>query len=297
MKLSGCLVALVTPFHGDGTVDEPALRALVRRQLEEGTDGIVPCGTTGEGATLADDETKKVASVVMEEVNGRVPVVAGGGSNDTSIAVQKARMLASLGVDAVLSVAPYYNKPTQQGLYQHFRAVAEGAGIPIVVYNVPGRTASNIQPETLARLAELENVVAVKEASGDLAQVMEIVVAAPDLIVLSGDDALTLPMMVLGAQGVISVVANEAPGLMRNMVQQALADDWNGARELHYRLLPLMNANFLESNPIPVKAALAILGVIQEEYRLPLVPPAQKTRDELHRLLYVLQLLNPTVTS
>lgn len=295
--LSGCLVALVTPFHGDGTVDEKALRALVRRQLEKGTDGIVPCGTTGEGATLTDDETQRVVSVVMEEVNGRVPVVPGGGSNNTSRAVQKTLKLASLGVDAVLSVAPYYNKPTQQGLYQHFRAVAEGGGVPIVVYNVPGRTASNLQPKTLARLAELENVVAVKEASGDLGQVMEIVRTTPDLTVLSGDDALTLPMIVLGAQGVISVVANEAPGLMQSMVRQALVGEWTRARELHYRLLPLMNANFLESNPIPVKAALAILGVVQEEYRLPLVPPSQKTRDELQRLLYVLQLLNPTEAS
>jgi 4-hydroxy-tetrahydrodipicolinate synthase len=233
----------------------------------------------------------------MEEVNGSVPVVAGGGSNDTSVAVRKTQMLASLGVDAVLSVAPYYNKPTQEGLYRHFRAVAEDGGIATVVYNVPGRTASSIRPDTLARLSELENVVAVKEASGDLGNVMEIVRNAPDLTVLSGDDALTLPMLILGARGVISVVANETPGPMQSMVQKALAGDWEGARQVHYRLLPLMNANFLESNPIPVKAALAILGVVEEEYRLPLVPPSQRTRDELHRLLYMLQLLNTSETS
>ncbi len=290
--LSGSLVALVTPFRSDGGLDEVALRRLVRWQVGQGTDGIVPCGTTGEGATLSQEEAERVVSIVLEEVDGRVPVVAGAGSNNTKVAVEKAARMRELGVDAVLSVAPYYNKPTQQGLFEHFRTIAEDAGVPVVVYNVPGRTGCNVMPETLARLAEVPHIVAVKEASGNLVQIMEILASAPGLTVLSGDDALTLPMMVLGAKGVISVVANEAPALMHEMVRAALEGDWAVARELHFRLLPLMQANFLESNPIPVKAAVAMLGHITESYRLPLVPPNQKTRNELQRLLAELGLLS-----
>jgi len=292
-RLSGCMVALVTPFRPDGEVDEKALRRLVKRQLSKGTDGIVPCGTTGEGATLSDAETERIVAVVLEEVDGRVPVVAGAGSNSTRIAVEKTRQMASLGVDAVLSVAPFYNKPTQRGLYEHFRAVAEDGGTPVVVYNVPGRTSCNILPETVAMLAEIENIVAIKEASGDLVQVMEILGGALELSVLSGDDALTLPMLSLGAKGVISVVANEAPGAMQSLVRAAIEGDWARARELHYKLLPLMNANFIETNPLPVKAAVAILGLISETYRLPLVSPTQKTRNELQRIMYRLGLLDP----
>lgn len=291
--LSGSFVALVTPFRLDGCVDEPALRKLVRWHLAEGTDGIVPCGTTGEGATLAEEETDRVVSIVLEEVDGRIPVIAGGGSNDTKAAVAKAVRLRELGVDGVLSVAPYYNKPPQQGLFEHFRAVAEGCGIPVVVYNVPGRTSCNILPETMAKLAEVPNIVAVKEASGNLVQIMELIHQAPSLTVLSGDDALTLPMMVLGARGVVSVVANEAPRLMHELVHAGLEGDWVSARTLHYRLLPLMQANFLESNPIPVKGALALMGHVAERYRLPLVAPAQKTRNELQRILVALELLGP----
>lgn len=291
--LSGSLVALVTPFRPDGGLDEPALKTLVRRQLAEGTDGIVPCGTTGEGATLNEAETDRVVSLVVQEVDGRIPVVAGAGSNDTRVAVARAKRMKELGADAVLSVAPYYNKPTQQGLYEHFRTIAEDCGIPVVVYNVPGRTASNILPETMVRLADLPNIVAVKEASGNLVQIMEILSGAPGFTVLSGDDALTLPMLLLGAKGVISVVANEAPGLMHELVRAGLEGDWAVARELHFKLLPLMQANFLESNPIPVKGAVALLGLITETYRLPLVSPSQKTRNELQRLLYVLGLLKP----
>ncbi|MBN1425178.1 4-hydroxy-tetrahydrodipicolinate synthase [Candidatus Fermentibacteria bacterium] len=291
--LSGSLVALVTPFRPDGGLDEPALKTLVRRQLAEGTDGIVPCGTTGEGATLSEAETDRVVSLVVQEVDGRIPVVAGAGSNDTRVAVARAKRMKELGADAVLSVAPYYNKPTQQGLYEHFRTIAEDCGIPVVVYNVPGRTASNILPETMVRLADLPNIVAVKEASGNLVQIMEILSGAPGFTVLSGDDALTLPMLLLGAKGVISVVANEAPGLMHELVRAGLEGDWAVARELHFKLLPLMQANFLESNPIPVKGAVALLGLITETYRLPLVSPSQKTRNELQRLLYVLGLLKP----
>jgi len=293
IRLSGCMVALVTPFRPDGEVDEQALRRLVKRQLSKGTDGIVPCGTTGEGATLSDAETERIVAVVLEEVDGRVPVVAGAGSNSTRIAVEKTRQMASLGVDAVLSVAPFYNKPTQRGLYEHFRAVAEDGGTPVVVYNVPGRTSCNILPETVAMLAEIENIVAIKEASGDLVQVMEILGGALELSVLSGDDALTLPMLSLGAKGVISVVANEAPGAMQSLVRAAIEGDWARARELHYKLLPLMNANFIETNPLPVKAAVAILGLISETYRLPLVSPTQKTRNELQRIMYRLGLLDP----
>lgn len=289
--LSGSLVALVTPFRPDGGLDEPALKRLVRRQLTKGTDGLVPCGTTGEGATLSDEETDRVVSLVLEEVDGRIPVVAGAGSNNTRIAVARAARMRELGVDAVLSVAPYYNKPTQQGLFEHFRAVAEDGGVPVVVYNVPGRTSSNILPETVARLAELSNIIAIKEASGNLMQVMEILSGVPDFTVLSGDDALTLPMLLLGAKGVISVVANEAPDLMHELVRAGLEGDWALARDLHFKLLPLMHANFLESNPIPVKGAMALMGLITENYRLPLVSPSQKTRNELQRILYALSLL------
>lgn len=291
--LSGSLVALVTPFRPDGGLDEPALKKLIRRQLAEGTDGIVPCGTTGEGATLSDEETDRVVALVVEEVDGRIPVVAGAGSNNTRVAVARAKRMKELGADAVLSVAPYYNKPSQQGLYEHFRSIAEDSAIPVVVYNVPGRTASNILPDTMVRLTELPNIVAVKEASGNLVQIMEIIAGAPEFTVLSGDDALTLPMLLLGAKGVISVAANEAPRLMHELVRVALEGDWSVARELHFKLLPLMQANFLESNPIPVKGAVALQGLITESYRLPMVSPSQKTRNELQRILYGLGLLKP----
>jgi 4-hydroxy-tetrahydrodipicolinate synthase len=291
--LSGSLVALVTPFQQDDSLDESALRRLVRRQVSQGTDGIIPCGTTGEGATLSEDETDHVVSVVLEEVNGRIPVIAGAGSNSTKVAVARAARMRELGADGVLSVAPYYNKPNQQGLFEHFKAVAEDGGLPVVVYNVPGRTASNILPETMVRLAELPNVVAVKEASGNLVQIMEILAGAPGFTILSGDDSLTLPMMVLGAKGVISVAANEAPRLMHELVRAGLDGDWATAREHHFKLLPLMQANFLESNPIPVKGAMALMGLVAENYRLPLVPPTQKTRSELQRILYGLGLLGP----
>jgi len=291
--LSGSLVALVTPFEQGGDLDEPALRRLVRRQVSEGTDGIIPCGTTGEGATLSEEETDRVVSAVLEEVNGRIPVIAGAGSNNTKVAVARAARMRELGADGVLSVAPYYNKPNQQGLFEHFKAVAEGGGLPVVVYNVPGRTASNILPETMVRLSELPNVVAVKEASGNLVQIMEILAGAPGFTILSGDDSLTLPMMVLGAKGVISVAANEAPRLMHELVRAGLDGDWAAAREHHFKLLPLMQANFLESNPIPVKGAMALMGLVAENFRLPLVPPTQKTRSELQRILYGLGLLRP----
>ena len=291
--LSGSLVALVTPFRADGEIDEQALRSLVDFHLTNGTDGIVPCGTTGEGATLSEEETKKVVSIVLEEVDGRVPVIGGAGSNSTSDAVRRTKSMKDLGVDGVLSVAPYYNKPTQQGLYEHFRSIAEDGGVPVVVYNVPGRTASNILPDTILKLAQLDNIIAVKEASGNLNQVMEILAGGMNVTVLSGDDALTLPMLVLGAKGVISVVANEAPGMMHNLVRAALEGDWEKAREYHFRLLPLMNSNFLETNPIPVKSALALMKKINETYRLPLVPPSQKTRNELQKVLYRMGLLDP----
>jgi len=293
ISLSGSLVALVTPFRADGEIDEQALKSLVQFHLANATDGIVPCGTTGEGATLSAEETNKVVSIVLEEVDGRVPVIGGAGSNSTSDAVRRASDMRKLGVDGVLSVAPYYNKPTQQGLYEHFRSVAEDGGAPVVVYNVPGRTASNILPDTVIKLAQLENIIAVKEASGNLNQVMEILAGTSDITVLSGDDALTLAMLILGAKGVISVVANEAPALMHNLVRAGLEGDWEKAREYHYKLLPLMNSNFLETNPIPVKSALALMNKINETYRLPLVPPSQKTRNEMQKVLYRMGLLDP----
>jgi len=287
----GTGTALVTPFTANGAIDEPALRRLVEFQIAEGIDMILPCGTSGEGATLEPEEAERVLSIVIDQAKRRVPVIFGGGSNSTAKAVEGARRARRLGADGVLSVGPYYNKPTQNGYDEHFKAVA-GEGIPVVVYNVPGRTASNIEPATLLRLAELPNIVAVKESSGNLAQMMEILGNRPhDFRVLAGDDNIALPVIALGGDGVVSVVSNETPGLMRTMIDAALEGDFARARELHYRLLPLMNANFIESNPIPVKAGLTMMGLIGENYRLPLVPMNSANREKLHRVLNELGLL------
>jgi 4-hydroxy-tetrahydrodipicolinate synthase len=291
-SLRGASVALVTPFNADGSLDEPALRGLVDWQIEEGIDAIVAAGTTGEAATLATVEQIRVIEVVLDQAGGRCPVVAGTGSNSTARSVEMTGEAERLGCAGALVVGPYYNKPTQEGLYRHFRVVAESTRLPVVVYNVPGRTASNISAETVLRLAALENVAAVKEASGDLGQIMGILRERPEgFLVLSGDDALTLPLLALGGDGVISVVANQVPGLFRRMVWAALEGRWDEARDIHYRLLPLMEANFIESNPIPVKAALAMMGRIQEEYRLPLVPMSEANRSRLGELLGALGLL------
>jgi len=296
--MRGCATALVTPFGSDGGVDIERAVALVRRQCEGGVRLLVPCGTTGESVTMSEDENRRVIAETVEaarEFGARV--IAGAGSNSTAHAVSNARAARDAGADAVLIVAPYYNKPTQEGLYRHFRTVAEAvAPLPVVLYNVPGRTSSNIEAETTLRLArDIENVAAVKEASGNLAQIMEIIRKRPEgFLVLSGDDAMTFAMLALGADGLISVASNEAPGPMSRMVGAALAGRWDEARELHYRWLPLMDVNFVESSPGPVKAALALMGLVEEYLRLPLVPVTEKTRARVREVLGELGLLEET---
>ena len=288
----GTGTALVTPFRPDGSVDEKALRRLVDFQISEGIDMLLPCGTTGEGATLEAGESDRVVQIVIEQAKRRVPVIAGAGSNSTAKAIQATKRAKHLGADGVLSVGPYYNKPTQQGYYEHFKAIAEAESIPVIVYNVPGRTAGNIEAKTMLRLAEIPNIVAVKEASGNIGQIMDIIRDRPAKFrVLAGDDMTALPVVALGGDGVVSVVSNEAPGMMRTLIDAALEGDHARARELHYKLLPLMNANFIESNPIPVKAALAMMGLIEETYRLPLVPMSAANRDKLAKIVEELGLL------
>lgn len=288
----GTGTAIVTPFTADGAVDEAALRRVVDMQVRAGIDMLLPCGTTGEGATLSADETDRVVRIVLEQAAGRVPVIVGAGSNSTIKAVEQAKRAEQLGAQGILSVGPYYNKPTPEGYYQHFKAVAEAVSIPIIVYNVPGRTGSNIDASTTLRIATLPNIAAVKEASGNIGQIMDILRDRPaDFRVLSGDDAVTLPIIALGGDGVISVVANEAPLMMRELTDAALAGNFEEARRLHYKLLPLMNGNFIESNPIPVKTALAMMGVIDENFRLPLVPITPGNREKLRRIVVELGLL------
>jgi 4-hydroxy-tetrahydrodipicolinate synthase len=291
-EIQGCGTALVTPFQHNGDLDEPALRRLVRFQLQEGIDFLVPCGTTGESPSLEREEQLRVIEVVIEETAGRVPVVAGVGGNNTRKVCDLARDVRRLGADAILSVAPYYNKPTQEGLYQHFRAIAEAAELPVILYNVPGRTASNIEPSTVARLAQIPNIVGIKEASGNLAQQMELLrTASPEFRVLSGDDAQTFALMSLGGVGLISVASNEAPGGMSRLTRLLLNGEYSEARRLHFELLPLMNVNFIETSPIPVKAALAMMGLIEEAYRLPLVPLRAENRARVGEVLGALGLL------
>lgn len=281
-RFRGLAVALVTPFREDGGLDEEVLERHVHAMVEGGVDMLLPCGTTGESATLSPDEQLRVIARTIETAAGRVPVVAGASSNRTDEAVSLARAAQEAGADAILSLCPYYNKPTQEGLYAHFEAVARGLEVPLIVYNVPGRTASNIKPGTLMRLAELDNVIGVKEASGDLDQIMTILRDRPDgFRVLSGDDALTLPILALEGDGVVSVVANEAPDLMAELVTAGLEGDFGRARAAHYRLLPLMRANFVETNPIPVKTALAMLGQMEAHFRLPLTPLSAAGRRSL----------------
>jgi 4-hydroxy-tetrahydrodipicolinate synthase len=291
--LRGCATALVTPFTGAGAIDEAALTRLIEYQLAGGVKLLVPCGTTGESATMTEAEDQQVIKQTIELARGRARVIAGTGSNSTAAAIENSRIAKDLGADAVLVVAPFYNKPTQAGLYAHFRAIAEAVDLPIVIYNVPGRTSCNIAAETTLRLArDCANIAAVKEASGNLSQIMEILRQRPqDFHVLSGDDALTLAMIALGGDGLISVASNEAPELMARMVELALAGRWDEARELHYRLLPLMEVNFIESSPGPVKAGLAMMNLIGENYRLPLVPIEEKSRAALRAVLIELGLL------
>lgn len=294
VDIHGCGTALVTPFRRDGSVDFEALRRLVQFQLGERIHFLVPCGTTGETPTLDHDEYVAVIRAVVEEVRGRVPVVAGVSGNNTKKVAATAREVATLGVQAILSAAPYYNKPTQEGLYQHFRAVAEAIDLPLILYNVPGRTSSNIEPATVARLSQIPNIIGIKEASGSITQQMEVLAqAAAGFRVLSGDDAFTFPLMALGGVGVISVASNELPGAMARLAQLLLEGHYEQARTLHFQLLPLMQANFIESNPIPVKAALAMMGLIEEVYRLPLVPMKPENRAKLAQVLEAKCLLTP----
>ena len=286
MKLRGCGTALVTPFKSDTSVDEEALRALVAWQVEWGIDFLVPCGTTGETPTLSHDEWLRVIDVTVEVASGRVPIVAGATSNSTRDAVEKAKEASSRpGVDAILTASPYYNKPTQEGQYRHFKSIAESIDKPIILYNVPGRTGANLEPSTLARLAEVPNIVGVKEASGNISQLADVIHAVPEhFLVLSGDDALTLPVISLGGIGVISVASNEIPHEMAEMTRAAFNNDWDTARRLHHKYLPLMQANFIESNPLPVKAVLSMMGKLEEVYRLPLLPMRRDTRSRLQKI-------------
>jgi 4-hydroxy-tetrahydrodipicolinate synthase len=291
-SFAGAGTALVTPFTSAGEIDEAALRKLVRRQVDAGIDVLVPCGTTGETPTLSDDEQKRVVQLTLEESAGKVPVLAGAGANDTRAAVGKSKAMAALGVDGVLSVGPYYNKPTSEGFFRHFSAVADASPVPVVIYNVPGRTGSNIDPKTLLRLAVHPNITGVKEASGNVAQIAEILRERPaGFEVLSGDDAFTLVFMAHGGEGVISVCSNQVPGPMHEMVAAAARGDFGAARRIFNRLLPLMTLNFVESSPIPVKASLALMGLCAESYRLPLCPPSQATRDALRAALRELELV------
>ena len=283
---TGCGTALVTPFRGDGSLDEAAVSRLARRQIDAGIHFLVPCGTTGEVPTLTDEEQVRVVQLVAAEAKGRVPVLAGAGGYNTQEVIHAARRMREAGADGILSVTPYYNKPTPEGLYQHYRAIAEATGLPIVVYNVPGRTGCNVDPATLVRLSGLTNIVGVKEASGNVTQMCEICAAVPaDFIVLSGDDALTLPLMAIGGRGIISVASNEIPAEMSRMVELAERGDFAGARAVHNRIMPLLLVNFIESNPIPVKSAMASLGLLEEVYRLPMVPPRPASKQRIEAVL------------
>lgn len=286
---TGCGTALVTPFRQDGGLDEPAIRRLTRRQIDAGIHFLVPCGTTGESPTLTEDERVRVVEIVAEEAAGRVPVLAGAGGYNTRDVVHVAARMKRAGASGLLSVTPYYNKPTPDGLVQHYSVIACEVGLPIVVYNVPGRTGCNLDVTTLLKLSAIPNIAGVKEASGNMAQICEICRALPaDFIVLSGDDALTLPIMAVGGRGVISVVSNETPAAMVHLVELAERNDFAAAREVHSRLMPLMTANFVESNPIPVKAAMAAMGLIEEVYRLPMIAPrAESRRRILEALAFV----------
>jgi 4-hydroxy-tetrahydrodipicolinate synthase len=283
---TGVGTALITPFAKDGALDEGAIRRLARRQIDAGVHFLVPCGTTGEVPTLSPAERRRVVELVVEEARGQVPTLAGAGGYDTKEVVRAAREMAGLGVQGLLSVTPYYNKPTPEGLYQHFSAIAEATALPIVIYNVPGRTGCNIDAAMLARLATIPHIIGVKEASGNITQMAEICRAVPErFIVLSGDDALTLPLMAIGGRGVISVASNEMPAEMAELVEAAERGDYATARGLHAKLLPLLLGNFIESNPGPVKFAMAAMGLCEEVYRLPMVPPRPASKEKMLAIL------------
>jgi 4-hydroxy-tetrahydrodipicolinate synthase len=288
---TGVGTALVTPFTRDGSVDEAAVKRLVRRQIDGGVHFLSPCGTTGEAPTLTHRDKLRIVELVVEEANGKVPVLAGAGGYDTREVIELARDMERVGANGILSVTPYYNKPTQEGLYQHFKAIAEGTQLPIVLYNVPGRTGVNMAAETTLRLSEIRNIVAIKEYA-DLPQMSTIISGArEDFLVLSGDDPVTVASMAIGGRGVISVASNEAPSEMAQIVELCEKGDFAAARKLHHWLLPLIQVNFAETNPIPCKAAMAAMGLIEENYRLPMVPPTAATRSKVLHILQSLKML------
>jgi 4-hydroxy-tetrahydrodipicolinate synthase len=285
-RFTGCGTALVTPFLPGGALDDAGVRRLARRQIDAGIHFLVPCGTTGETPTLTDDERTRVVQIVVDEARGKVPVLAGAGGYNTREVIESAERMARAGADGILSVTPYYNKPTPEGLFQHYKTIAAAVPLPLIVYNVPGRTGVNVDVATIVRLSGVANIVGVKEASGNVTQMCEICAAVPaDFLVLSGDDALTLPVMSVGGRGIISVASNEAPAEMSRMVELAERGDFAAARALHRRLLPLMQVNFVESSPIPVKSAMAAMGLLDEIYRLPLVPPRPPSKEKIAKVL------------
>lgn len=282
----GCGTALVTPFQKNGSLDEAALRRLVRRQIEAGIHFLVPVGTTGESPTLSLEEHLRVVEIVVAEANGQVPVLAGAGGYWTDDVIDLIERIEKLGVDGILSVTPYYNRPTQEGLYQHYKALAKATRLPIILYSVQGRTGVNIEPATVKRLAAIRNIIGIKEASGSMAQVARIVNEVPEgFLVLSGDDSVTIPLMALGGHGVISVVANQIPGEMANLAEACLNQDFGTARAIQRHYLPLMEVNFIQSNPIPVKASLALMGLCKPVWRLPLVPPSAPSLDKIQAVM------------
>jgi 4-hydroxy-tetrahydrodipicolinate synthase len=292
MRFEGCGTALVTPFRNDFSVDEELQRKLVRRQINGGVQFLVPCGTTGENPTLTRAEHLRVVEITLEESQGRVPVLAGAGGYNTAEVIELARELEAIGADGLLSVTPYYNKPTQEGLYQHYRAIASATRLPIVLYNVPGRCGTNLEPATVARLSRIENIVGVKEASGNIGQMATVLNVVPDdFCVLAGDDSVALPLFALGGKGVISVAANEVPREMAQLCECGLAGDCASARAIHRKYLPLMEINFVESNPIPVKAAMSLMGLLEPVWRLPLVPPKAENLQKIRAVLESLEIL------
>ena len=291
---TGCGTALVTPFDESGNVDEQAVRRLARRQIDAGIHFLVPCGTTGESPTLTEDERVRMVELVVEEAAGKVPVLAGAGGYDTREVIHIGQRMRQAGAAGLLSVTPYYNKPTPEGLYQHYRAIAESVMLPVVVYNVPGRTGVNVDPATLVRLSTIPGIVGVKEASGNMGQICEVCRSVPsDFIVLSGDDSLTLPVMSVGGHGIISVASNGMPKEMSRMVALAESGDYASARQMHQKLMPFMTVNFVEANPIPIKAAMAMMGLLEERYRLPMVPPQPASRQKIAAVLENLSQLEP----
>jgi len=291
-EFKGCGTAMVTPFQKDLSLDEQSLRKLIRRQIAGGINFLVPCGTTGESPTLSHEEHLRVVAITIEEAKGKVPVLGGAGGYDTRKVIEMAREIERMGADGILSVTPYYNKPTQEGLYHHYKAIASAISLPIILYNVPPRTNVNIEPATLRRLSEIENIIGVKEASGNIAQMTQVIQQVQeDFIVLSGDDALTLPLVAMGGRGLISVTSNEIPTEMTRLVQLCLDGEFKTARALLRKLLPLIEVNFIETNPTPVKAGMAEMGLLEPVWRLPLVPPRTESVAKIRAVLESLALL------